>query len=173
MNSPRIFFVIVFVFLLQKQAWPQHAPVSEEQFKSYFQQHRDSLDQIEGIWNVNTVQEYYRYDTLYEVDKIPKSVKVAIIKKDNRYESFNLSGESYDVQFTSSEINGVYFYRNFFKETNEYSKANAVISKAGEMEYNYDFPDNYLQKKLGESYEEGTRVVNKTRWIKIFPDRKK
>lgn len=149
----------------------QQPPGSEEQFKSYFQQYQNNLNPIEGIWRVTTTQEYYRNDTLYEIDKVPKSVRVAIIKKEEKFESYNLTGESYDVQFSVTEIAGVYFYKNYFKETGEYSKASAVISKAGEMEYSYDFPINFLQKKLGDSYEEGTRVVNITRWVKIFPEK--
>lgn len=163
--------IVVFFAIVRQSAFSQQTPHSEEQFKNYFHQHTDSLNPIEGIWRVTTTQEYYRNDTLYEVDKIPKSVRVAIVKKEGKYESYNLNGESYDVQFASTDVNGVYFYKNFFRETGEYSKANAVISKAGEMEYSYDFPINYLQKKLGDSYEEGTRVVNITKWVKIFPEK--
>jgi len=148
-------------------------PQTEEEFKSYFIAHADSLDNIEGIWNVKTTQEYYRYDTLYDVDKIPESTRIAIIRKGDAFESYDLNGAAHDVQFTPTSVEGVYFYRNFFRETNEYSKANAVISRSGEMEYNYDFPDNYLKIKLGETYEEGTRVVNKTTWFKVFPEKKK
>ncbi len=163
----------LFLFAFSVNAMAQEALSSEEQFKDYFQKNGNDLDQIEGIWKVITIQEYYHLDTLYEIDKIPKSVKVAILKKGNDFESFNLTGEPYDVLFSTSEIRGVYFYKNFFPETGEYSKANAVISKSGEMEYNYDFPENYMKKKLGDSYEDGTRVVNKTKWVKVFPQKKK
>lgn len=146
---------------------------SEELFKEYFLNHADSLDAIEGIWTVSTTQEFYNYDTLYDVQKFPKAAKVAVIKKENKYESFNLTGESYDVQFSITDVKGVYLYRNFFRETNEYSKTSAVISKAGEMEYTYEFPDDYLRVKFADSYEDGTRVVNILKWTKIFPDTKK
>ena len=146
---------------------------SEELFKEYFSNHADSLDAIEGIWTVSTTQEFYNYDTLYDVQKFPKAAKVAVIKKENKYESFNLTGESYDVQFSITDVKGVYLYRNFFRETNEYSKTSAVISKAGEMEYTYEFPDDYLRVKFADSYEDGTRVVNILKWTKIFPDTKK
>lgn len=143
---------------------------SEESFKIYFTQHHDSLDAIEGIWNVSTTQEYYRYDTLYDIQKYPKAARVAVVKKDGKYFSYNLTGESYDVEFTQTDVKGVYLYRNYFRETGEYSKTQAVISKAGEMEYTYDFPDNYLRVRFGDSYEEGTRVVNQLRWSKSYPE---
>ena len=173
MNKGWRLSVFIFMVLICSRVLAQQTLYSEDQFKNYFKQHPDSLNQIEGIWRVTTTQEYYRNDTLYEVEKIPKSVRVAIVKKEDRYESYNLTGASYDVQFTPTDIKGVYFYKNFFPETGEYSKANAVISNAGEMDYSYDFPANYLQKKLGDSYEEGTRVVNQTKWVKVFPEKKK
>ncbi|MFM8431820.1 MAG: hypothetical protein ACKOA1_03395, partial [Bacteroidota bacterium] len=67
------------------------------------------------------------------------------------------------------DVKGVYLYRSFFKETNEFSKAQAVISKAGEMEYTYDFPQNYLKVRFADSYEEGTRVTNRLLWTKSYP----
>lgn len=146
---------------------------SEDLFKEYFTKQADSLDPIEGIWNVSTTQEFYNYDTLYDIQKFPKAAKVAVMKKDNKYESFNLTGESYDVQFSVTDVKGVYLYRNFFPETNEYSKTSAVISKAGEMEYTYEFPDDYLRAKFADSYEDGTRVVNILKWTKVFPESKK
>lgn len=143
---------------------------TEDMFKAYFTRHIDSLDEIEGIWNVSTTQEFYRYDTLYDVIRLPKAARVAVMKKGERYESFNLTGESYDVEFTRTEVSGVFFYRNYFKETNEHSKTDAVISKKGEMAYKYTFPDKYLRHKLGNTYEEGTYVTNDLKWVKIFPD---
>jgi hypothetical protein len=142
---------------------------TEEGFKEYFKKNADSLDQIEGIWNVSTMQEYHHFDTLYDVIKFPKAAKVAIIKREGKFESFNLTGTYYDVQFDHTDVKGVYLYRNYFPETKQYSKTQAVISKADEMEYTYEFPEDYLRIKLAESYEEGTRVVNILKWTKAFP----
>ena len=147
--------------------------LSEESFQNYFVANRDSLDPIEGIWNVSTTQEFYRYDTLYDVRKYPKAAKVAIIKKEGAYESYNLTGESYDVQFAATDVAGVYMYKNYFPEIKQYSKAKAVISKGTEMEYTYDFPDDFLRIKFGDTYEEGTRVVNILKWAKVFPETEK
>ena len=168
----KILRILPLIVLLSITAHAQKL-TSEELFKEYFLNHTDSLDAIEGIWTVSTTKEFYNYDTLYDVQKFPKAAKVAVIKKENKYESFNLTGESYDVQFSITDVKGVYLYRNFFRETNEYSKTSAVISKAGEMEYTYEFPDDYLRVKFADSYEDGTRVVNILKWTKIFPDTKK
>ena len=146
------------------------ALTTEEGYRNYFVKHLDSLEDIEGIWQVSTTQDFYRYDTLYDVINLPKAAKVAVIKKDSVYESYNLTGESYDVEFRSTDAKGIYFYRIYFPETKEYSKTDAVISKKGEMEYKYEFPDKYLRFKLADTYEEGTRVTNEVKWKKIFPE---
>ncbi|HRH65745.1 MAG TPA: hypothetical protein PLU53_05575 [Bacteroidia bacterium] len=168
----KILRILTLLFLLSSALTAQKL-TSEALFKEYFVKQTDSLDPIEGIWNVSTTQEFYNYDTLYDVQNFPKAAKIAVMKKDNKYESFNLTGESYDVQFSETDVKGVYLYRNFFPETNDYSKTSAVISKAGEMEYTYEFPGDYLRVKFADSYEEGTRVVNILKWTKVFPETKK
>jgi hypothetical protein len=146
---------------------------SEDMFKDYFTAHKDSLDEIEGIWTVSGTQEFYRYDTLYDVIKISKAAKVAVIKKEDRFESYNLTGDSYDAQFFRTETKGVYFYTITFPETQEHSKTDAVINKEGSMEYKYEFPDKYLRFKLADTYEEGTFVTNAVTWNKVFPEQPK
>lgn len=136
-------------------------------FRNYFATHKDSLDPIEGVWKVTTTQEFYRYDTLYDVVKFPKPLMVAVIRKDTIFNSYNLEGASYDVEFQPTDVEGVYLYRNYFPITNQYSKAQAVITQEGVMQYTYDFPDEYLRLKLADTYETGTRVVNIIKWVKV------
>jgi hypothetical protein len=166
-------FAFLFISVLPLLASGQQAFTSEELFREYFIKSIDSIDVIEGIWTVSTTQEFYRYDTLYDVVKIQKAARVAIIKKQDHFESYDLTGQPYDVQFSQTDVDGVYMYRNYFPGINQFSETQAVISKAGEMEYTYDFPDDYLRAKFGDSYEEGTRVVNILKWSRIFPEVKK
>ncbi len=161
------------VFIAMAFAAAAQKFTTEFMFQEYFSKHLDTLDDIEGIWLVSTSQEFYRYDTLYDVLKLPKAAKVAVMKKQGKYDSYNLTGESYDVEFTVTDVRGVYFYVISFPETQEHSKADAVISKDGSMEYKYEFPDKYLRFKLADTYEEGTHVTNEVKWTKIFPDNKK
>src|SRR5262245_4722347 len=81
---------------------------TEDMYKEYFTKHQDSLDPIEGIWSVNTTQEFYRYDTLYDVIHLKQAAKVAVIRKEDKYESYNLTGESYEVEFFTTDAKGVY-----------------------------------------------------------------
>jgi len=143
---------------------------NEKAFQDYFSSNISTLDPIEGIWNVSSTQEFYSYDTLYDVQKHPKAGRVAILKKESKFETFDMNGETYNVVFTPTDVRGVYLYQNYFPETGQQSKTHAVISKEGEMEYTYDFPDEYLKKRFEQSYEEGTRVANILKWTRLFPE---
>ncbi len=165
MKKQKLLFLFFFLPLFSLAQIPD----TEEKFRQYFLEKGDSLDALEGIWIVSTTQEFYRYDTLYDIDKFPRAAKVAIINNGDFFDSFNLMGESYDVGFYSTDVKGVYLYKNYFRSTAEYSNTHAVISSAGEMQYTYEFPDGFLRLQLADSYEEGTRVVNQIVWRKIFP----
>ena len=145
-------------------------PDSEEAFREYFTAQGNNLNPIEGIWMVSTIQEFYRYDTLYNVNKYPRAAQVAIIHTGEFYSTFNMAGDPYDVSFYNTDVKGVYLYKNYFRSTQEYSNTQAVISKAGEMQYTYEFPEIYLYLQFGDSFEEGTRVVNLVSWKKLFPE---
>ena len=149
------------------------AQMSEEAFKKRLESRGDSLDPIEGIWVISTIQQFYRYDTLYDVAKYPKGARVGIIKEGDHFVSYNLSGQATDVQFNSTDVGGVYIYKNHFIETDSYSKVSGVICKGGKMEIVYEFPETYLRYKFQDSYEEGTRVLNNTSWVRTYPDEMK
>ncbi|MFM7216892.1 MAG: hypothetical protein ACKO1U_02600 [Bacteroidota bacterium] len=161
--------LIFLALLLPSLAAFSQKQKAEAGFKAELDQRADSLDPIEGIWNVSSIQEFYRYDTLYDVARYPKAARVAVIKRDGKFRSYDMSGAAYEVEFSFTDVKGVYLYRNFFKETQEYSKAQAVISREGEMEYTYDFPDNYLRAHFLDTYEEGTRVTNQLQWVRSYP----
>jgi hypothetical protein len=166
-------FFICLSMLLFTGAYAQQRFTTEEMFQDYFKKHLDSLDDIEGIWMVSTTQEFYRYDTLYDVIHLPKAAKIAVMRKDDKFESYNLTGDSYDAEFFTTDAKGVYFFTISFPETQEHSKTDAVISKAGSMEYKYEFPEKYLRFKLADTYEEGTFVTNEVKWTKIYPEQSK
>lgn len=165
--------ILLFFLVLTSTAFAQNKD-AETVFRAHLDSTQKPLDDIEGIWSVSNVQEYYRYDTLYDVVKYPKAAKVAVLRKDDgKYKSFDMNGDPYEVEFVPTDVKGVYLYRNYYKETNEFSKARAVISRSGEMEYTYDFPDNYLRAHFADTYEDGTRVANQLIWTRIYPPAEK
>jgi hypothetical protein len=168
-----LFLSCFFIFSASHAQLSRFDITSEPSFKEYFTKHADSLNDIEGIWQVSAKQYYFKEDTLYDVIEAKKAARVAIIDKDGKFLSYIITGEPYNVEFTKTDVAGVYFYRNFFKETNEYSKTEAVISKKGEMQYEYEIPDQLLRLRLGELFEPGIRVRNEVKWKKVFPEEKK
>jgi hypothetical protein len=161
--------LIILFFIITPFLFGQKNPLTEEAINKYFIENYDSLDPIEGIWDVNSVQEYYHYDTLFDVVKYSNVATIAVIKTDTLFETHDLSGEFQQVEFLTTDVTGVYMYRNYFEETKQYTSARAVISKQEIMEYTFDFPEEYVKIKLGKEYEPGTRVVNFLKWKKTFP----
>jgi hypothetical protein len=163
--------LIFLAFLLPSVAFAQN--LTEDEARKKLEARGDSLDPIEGIWVISTIQQFYRYDTLYDVIKYPKGAKVAVIKDGEHFVSYNLSGDAAEIRFTLSDVPGVYVYKNHFRETDSDSKVSGVICRNGRMEIVYEFPEKYLRYKLQESFEEGTRVVNNTSWVRTYPDASK
>jgi hypothetical protein len=162
--------LLLLIFLFGKFFVNAQMPeYSEELFKKDFVGNLENLDQLEGIWNLSATQETYHHDTLYEVLQSKSPMKIAIMKSKNGFFSYKMTGELYDVEFNSTDVKSVYLYRNYFPLISKYTKKQAVISKAGEMEYTYDSPSEYLKEKLGEEYKDGLRIVNILKWNKVFP----
>lgn len=161
--------LIFLFFLVTPSLFGQKKLYTEEAINKYFIEKYDSLDPIEGIWDVNTIQEYYHYDTLYDVVKFSHAASIAIIKEDSLFNTHDLSGDFQEVEFLPTDVKGVYLYRNYFEEIQQYSRTQAIISKPDLMEYTFDFPEEYVRIKLGENFEQGTRVVNILKWKKTFP----
>jgi hypothetical protein len=141
---------------------------SETDFKNYFKAHANNLEAVEGIWNVSTTQESFSYDTLY--DNKSFSQTVAVIKSDSVFLTYDMKGGAFNVNFSQTGVKKVYLYRILLKEIDRYTKADAVITAGREMQYKYEFPEDYLHLILKNSFEQGDRVVNKVRWNKIFPN---
>ena len=103
---------------------------TEDSLKNYFNSIKDKTDPIEGLWEVVSVEEYYHFDTLYNVVKTIKPSKVAIIKKEDTCRVFNLSGELFNIEFVSTDVKNVYLYRIYFSGIKKYSEAWAIINKS-------------------------------------------
>jgi hypothetical protein len=144
-------------------------PKNEAQFKEYFQKRVDSLDQIEGIWNVTTTLNIYRADTLSETKNTDKPVRVAVLKNNGKIETYDISGAPFNAEFFTTEVAGVYFYKVFFPETQQASRKKALISKSGEMEYSLELSDEYVRQKYKDGFGEDSHVENNFKWSRIYP----
>jgi hypothetical protein len=144
---------------------------TEKEIRSYFEKN-SSLDRIEGVWSVAITQEFYHFDTLYDVKTLPGTQNVAVLRENITFVAYYLKGEPYNLEFTTTDVNGVYMYRNFYPLISDYSKKQAVICTHGKMQYTYDLPEEYVVKICGDKYIPNTRIVNVMKWEKVMPAEK-
>jgi hypothetical protein len=143
-------------------------PATGNSVHEYLEKTKD-LNPIEGIWKLQITREFYHSDTLYEIKQIADSDQVSIIKTGTEFTAYYLKGDSFNLDFTTTDVKGVYMYRNFYPLTADYSKKQAVICTHGKMEFTYDLPIEYAIKYCGENYQPNTRVVHFLKWKKVFP----
>ncbi len=141
---------------------------SEKSLRSYFET-TQNLDPIEGIWKVVTTREFYHYDTLYNVQQMTDTELVAIIKSNSGFSAYYMKGETFNLEFTTTDVKGVYMYRNFYPLLSDYSKKQAIICTHNKMELTHDLPEEYVINICGNEYRPNTRVVNILKWKKSFP----
>lgn len=161
-----ILFLLFFTITantLQAQSLKQ----TEDSLKNYFNSIKDKTDPIEGLWEVVSVEEYYHFDTLYNVVKTIKPSKVAIIKKEDTCRVFNLSGELFNIEFVSTDVKNVYLYRIYFSGIKKYSEAWAIINKSGSLEATYEIPVMDNSNEAENTFKEGMRKVMVSKWTKI------
>lgn len=164
--KPLIIFLLFFTItgnVLQAQSFQQ----TEDSLKNYFNSIKDKIDSIEGLWEVVSVEEYYHFDTLYNVVNTIKPARVAIIKKEDTCRVFNLSGESFNVEFVLTDVKNVYLYRIYFSGIKKFSEAQAIINKSGILEATYEIPAMNYSNETEKSIKEGLRRVMVSKWTKI------
>lgn len=160
---PLLLFFTIIGNTLQAQSLNQ----TEDSLKIYFNSIKDKTDPIEGLWEVVSVEEYYHFDTLYNVVKTIKPGRVAIIKKEDTCRVFNLSGDLFNVEFVSTDVKNVYLYRIYFSGLKKYSEAQAIINKSGSMEAIYEIPTMDYSNEMENTTKGGLRRVMVSRWTKI------
>jgi hypothetical protein len=170
MKKSAVLILFVFIFSVVRG---QDMPTREDSLAGYFMNNEGKLDPIEGIWSVSATQETYHFDTLFNVSRPEEDTRVAIIKQNDNFERVHISGDSLRVTFYSTDVKGVYLYENDFPQLKTKPKKQAVICKAGQMEYTYDLPEEYIRKISGVNYRDGLRIVRILRWTQTAPQPQK
>ncbi len=143
--------------------------MNEDSLRKYFLEYHDSLNPLEGIWEVSATTEIYHFDTLYNVNTSAGRYRLAIVIENGKARIHNLSKDSLSMVFLLTDVKGVYLYKNFYSQINQYSKPHAVICKSDEMEYTFDTPAELLKLTNGNEFIEGLREVNVMVWKKTQP----
>ena len=160
--------MILFLIAISIKGYTQSLKNTEDSLIKYFSSKKENRDPIEGLWDVVSTKEFYKYDTLYDVIKQSSTTRVAIISSGNKFQCYKLTGENFNVEFTPTDVKSVYIYRNFYTTIKQTSEPHAIINKNEKMEYTYDFPEEETRISLGDKYYEGIRMVNILKWTKIF-----
>jgi hypothetical protein len=159
--------ILLFFTITANSLRAQSLKQTEDSLKNYFNSIKDKTDPIEGFWEVASVEEYYHYDTLYNVVKTSKPSRVAIIKKEDTCHVFNLSGELFNVEFVSTDVKNVYLYRIYFSGIKKHSEAQAIINKSGSMEATYEIPVSDNTNEADNTIKKDMRKVMVSKWTKI------
>jgi hypothetical protein len=159
---------VLFSLVVKAQTGPP------KNIKDYIEKTSD-LDPIEGIWLLEIKQEFYHFDTLYNVKDESDTSRIAIVKNGHGFTAYyikdkNMTLEYAALEFTTTDVSGVYMYSMLSNDPP--AKKHAVICTHGKMEYTYDLPEEDVIKYLGTDYRPNTRIVNILKWKKIFPDSK-
>ena len=154
--------------IISASSFAQSTGESEQDHRNYLIKHKDSLNQIEGVWEIDIAQEFYHYDTLFNVIRNQSPSRVAIKRNAEKFQSHTIYGNPLVVEFTQTDVKGVYLFRNFYSEIEQFSKSQAVICNAGAMEYTIDVPENYLKQNPENEWTPGLRVVHIFSWTKVY-----
>ncbi len=145
---------------------------NEQAFKDYYIKNITTIDLLEGIWSTNTtIKIYNQYNQLIDSKYIPQVAQWAMIMNGNKFEvcSIGDNSDNTTIIFSKTASTGVYLYQKTFSGTNAITKANAIISPDGLLEYSYEVPDEVVREIMGSNYINGISMTVEIKMIKLFP----
>lgn len=144
---------------------------SEQEFKEYYKANITTLSPIEGIWSATVNEKIYDENQQFRGNQyMPQVGYYAVIKKDDYYIVCKTSGNlnSSAMKFYKTANSSIYLYNQEFGQTNSTSKANAVITANGLLEFSVQIPVKEL-KRDPSTYIKGMSIVLEHSWVKTFP----
>ncbi|HAY34722.1 MAG TPA: hypothetical protein DCY06_11385, partial [Bacteroidetes bacterium] len=139
-------------------------------YADYYKENVTDLDQIEGIWSVNVEFKAYYNDEFIQGISKSQYFELAVIRNGSDFIVCNIDdnkSEERVQEFTPSANPNIYFYRRTFYD--EITKANAIISGIGILEFSFEVGEKEMKKMLKEKYKRGMRFKLKQKWIKSYP----
>jgi len=161
MNRITRLFIPILLIIVVSRTSAQENPLPIEKIGEHLK--RDSLNVIEGYWNVSVTREVYFDDTLSEVIEEPVDSNISVVRQDEKYVAYFPDGSFYNVVFKDTEVKGVYLYRNYFAGTDEYSKPKALICKGSEIEYTFELNPGTIG---GQDMAENQNEIRILKWTK-------
>jgi len=168
----RLIIFIPLLLLLVQQNYSQLGWRNKTDWEKYFKERISSLDPIEGIWsNTHTLKIYNSYNRLISQKYKPQVEIVAIFKSWDGYKTWSIDGDnSYATHtFENAASSGIYLFKCTYSQTGSTSKANAILTGNGLLEFSYEKPIAQLRMDVGQDYIAGISLIFEHKWIKVSP----
>lgn len=187
----KIFLILIFI-LFEIIGFSQ-CLTNESDYKNYFKENLNKLDQIEGIYSISSTYTKYLDGELIGTNDEPNSATCSIIRNGQEfilcYSPSNYSVINYS-KFSSTAIEGLYLWKNSNSQFNVVDGANAKLTNGKLLQFTYKGSrEEIIQhyKEASESYqrEHGgkvrvsqdkiddlyrkTQLIHEYKLIKIFP----
>ena len=132
---------------------------NQEAFIRYFNEHKQQLDPIEGLWRLLVRRQNYTGNSSYldETSITPKVV--AIIKEGHRFVTYDETDLNRREYFKKLSGKKGYFFRTVFPEVEGESSAYTYFSDPDRFYLKYDLPDRLAHYYLMDQYIPGTKVM--------------
>ena len=161
----KLLFIFVLILVSSAQELSaQISPTNVQELMSYFESHIQSLDPIEGVYDVNIEQ--WGENAYQEFPSETTNLTMLVYK--------NVNGEFKvfkNDQVTIKKIGNtpVYNYNLFWKGSNVTDSKRFVLKESTFFDVKYSIPDRQLRYDMGRNYQAGFKVHFKCSFIKTYP----
>lgn len=161
----KLLFILVLILASSAQELSaQISPTNVQELMSYFESHIQSLDPIEGVYDV--IIEQWGENAYQEFPSESTNLTMLVYKNANgEFKVFK------NDQVTIKKIGEtpVYNYSLFWKGSNTTVSKRFVLKESTFFDVKYSIPDRQLRYDLGRNYQAGFKVHFKCSFIKTYP----
>lgn len=161
----KLLFILVLILVSSAQELSaQISPTNVQELMSYFESHIQSLDPIEGVYDVNIEQ--WGENAYQEFPSETTNLTMLVYKNANgEFKVFK------NDQVTIKKIGEtpVYNYNLFWKGSNVTDSKRFVLKESTFFDVKYSIPDRQLRYDMGRNYQAGFKVHFKCSFIKTYP----
>ena len=161
----KLLFIFVLILVSSAQELSaQISPTNVQELMSYFESHIQSLDPIEGVYDVNIEQ--WGENVYQEFPSETTNLTLLVYKNANGEFKIFKNGQ---VTIKKIGETPVYNYNLFWKGSNVTDSKRFVLKESTFFDVKYSIPDRQLRYDMGRNYQAGFKVHFKYSFIKTYP----
>ena len=161
----KLLFIFVLILVSSAQELSaQISPTNVQELMSYFESHIQSLDPIEGVYDVNIEQ--WGENVYQEFPSETTNLTLLVYKNANGEFKIFKNGQ---VTIKKIGETPVYNYNLFWKGSNVTDSKLFVLKESTFFDVKYSIPDRQLRYDMGRNYQAGFKVHFKCSFIKTYP----